>query len=100
MSRFIWLLFAALPALAAAADNYEIERLERKCALERESLLRERNGTPACEQLDRIYGTARRTPRRRWLFGRRKKKYSGYYWNGAYGKNCTHDSKGDVIGCD
>ncbi|MGF6147415.1 Uncharacterised protein [Kingella potus] len=99
MSRFIWLLFAALPALAAAADNYEIERLERKCALERESLLRERNGTPACEQLDRIYG---RPPHAAPTVVIRpaEEKYSGYYWNGAYGKNCTHDSKGDVIGCD
>ena len=43
-----------LPAAAArAADSFEIERLERSCALQRESLLRERNGTPACDALKR-----------------------------------------------
>lgn len=42
-----------LPAAARAADSFEIERLERSCALQRESLLRERNGTPACDALKR-----------------------------------------------
>ncbi|MGF6147302.1 Uncharacterised protein [Kingella potus] len=46
-------LFAALvlPAAARAADAFDTERLQRSCTLQRESLLRERNGTPACDEL-------------------------------------------------
>ena len=49
---------AAAPVVAAETkpDSYETERLERSCAIGRESLLRERNGTPACDRLDRLYG--------------------------------------------
>ncbi len=54
----VFLLLAAAPVVAAETkpDSYETERLERSCAIERESLLRERNGTPACDRLDRLYG--------------------------------------------
>ena len=54
----VLLLLAAAPVFAAETkpDSYETERLERSCAIKRESLLRERNGTPACDRLDRLYG--------------------------------------------
>lgn len=34
----------------------ELESLQRSCDIQRGSLARDRNGTPACDQLDRIYG--------------------------------------------
>ena len=46
---------ALLPAAAQAADPFETERLQRSCTLQRESLLRERNGTPACDQLKALH---------------------------------------------
>lgn len=38
----------------AAADAFELERMERSCKLQRESLLVKRNGTPACDELKRL----------------------------------------------
>ena len=98
MSRLFWILAAVMPAVVAAADSYEIEKLERKCTLERESLLRHRNGTPSCEQLDRIYGRPPKTEPV-VIVQPAEEKYTDYRWNDGYKQNCLHDKKGNVVSC-
>jgi hypothetical protein len=51
----IGVLAAALAVAPALADSPDLETLQRQCKNEQSSQFKERNGTPSCDQLDRIY---------------------------------------------
>ena len=54
--HFLWMLLFSLPVISLAETD-EIKRLQEKCNSEQASLLKDRNGTPSCDQLNRIiYG--------------------------------------------
>ena len=45
------LLATAILLLPLSAHAFERERLQRACMIEQGSLLKDRNGTPSCDQL-------------------------------------------------
>lgn len=109
------IMLAAIPA--SAKYRWEIERAERSCELEQNSLLRERNGTPSCNRLRELNKMQREFDRaqrannyraeRREERENRVRQYEnrnprairngqghGYRWNPHEGKYCQHDNDG------
>lgn len=77
----ILLLSISLPAFSA--DPHEIDRLQRQCENEKGSLLRDRRGTPSCDQLDRIFKRPMAFPRPKTPPPNLKKKRSNHSPNTA-----------------
>ena len=99
------LLFASLNTYA-----FERDRLERACVIEQSSLLKERNGTPSCEQLNRL--NKQKSAKRNAQSARAEKSIkasktkktangagAGYRWNPNEGRYCQHDEKGFPSRC-
>lgn len=121
MKKFCCLLFL-LPLTAHAVSEFDLERLERSCRLQQESLLKSRNGTPACKewqqakknytQQQRAQRTAQhkqqaaqeRTQRAEQQRKAKPKALkngegSGYRWNGNENRYCQHNAKGIPTEC-
>lgn len=111
-----------VPYAAHAVDLFELERLERSCRLQQESLLKERQGTPACQewkQAKRTYQRQQRlakteqqkqqTAQRRAEQAARKRQArpqalpngqgSGYRWNGNENRYCQHNAQAIPTEC-
>ena len=97
----ILLLSISLPAFSA--DPHEIDRLQRQCENEKGSLLRDRRGTPSCDQLDRIFKRPMAFHPAENSTAQPKKEeiepFTEYRWNGMYQKNCLHDKDGNASTC-
>lgn len=99
------MLFIFASAPLHAADAHELERLQRQCKIEQGSLLRDCEGTPSCDQLDRLYHRRRETgltvnttpqpPKAE----AEPERFSEYRWNGMYQKHCYHDKEGNASLC-
>lgn len=120
--KYLLFIFAILFSLPVMADKYhlEIKRAQRSCELQRSSLLREREGTPACDtvrqlrrqqreyQRDRRYNRAIDLMDRPVIIEHRYEyaprgsgeRGGGYYWNNAVRQYCIHDDDGYVLECD
>lgn len=108
-------LITALPI--PAKYRWDIERAERSCEIEQNSLLRERNGTPSCNRLRELMRLQRdfeaaerissyraelrqeRENRAREYENRNPREIrngngSGYRWNPNENKYCQHDYYG------
>lgn len=72
--RVLMVFFLMLPWAAHAADAFELERVERSCKLQRESLLVKRRGTPACDELKRLKAEGKKNWKKK-APGRGKKGY-------------------------
>jgi hypothetical protein len=101
--------------------SYEIEKAQRSCEIQRGSIMRDRNGTPACSQLDQLYRLQREEQRnerqREWNRSQERiaatpqrviheqrvvvpnGQGSGYRWNAAEGAYCDHDQGGYAVNC-
>lgn len=104
------LLAAAILLLPLSAHAFERERLERACAIEQSSLLKERNGTPSCDQLKRQNKQSSAKRSRNTGNSDKPKKISkpkktangegaGYRWNPNENRYCQHDAKGFPSQC-
>lgn len=55
MKKQVFLLLTVLLPCISSAQTEEIKQLQQKCSNEQSSLFKNTNGTPSCDQLDRIY---------------------------------------------
>lgn len=122
MMKALFLMLFALASLPVFAGRYdlEIQRAERSCGLQQRSLLRDREGTPACDNLRQLRRAKRqheddRTINRaidsmnRPIVIEHHHQYppsgygengGGYYFNNAIGQYCHHGANGRVLSCD
>lgn len=99
---FIPILLLPISLPAFSADSHEIDSLQRQCENEKVSLLRDRRGTPSCDQLDRIFKRPALPPVEDSAAQPKKeeiKPFTEYRWNGMYQKNCLHDQEGNASTC-
>jgi hypothetical protein len=54
MKRLIITLVLLAPVIAVAADTPQVQEMKQKCEKERTSMFRDNNGTPTCDQLDKM----------------------------------------------
>ena len=96
--------------LSFNAHALEREDLERACMIEQGSLLKERNGTPSCDQLKRLNKPSSAKHKHNTDSNDKPKKVSkpkkaangegaGYRWNPNEGRYCQHDAKGFPVQC-
>lgn len=114
------LLIISFPA--SAKYRWDIEKAERSCELQQNSILRDRNGTPACDRLRELnrlqrnfeIGQRESNYRAEWREERdiRAREYEnrnprairngygdGYRWNPHESKYCQHDYDGYPTTC-
>ena len=104
------LLATAILLLPLSAHAFERERLQRACMIEQGSLLKDRNGTPSCDQLKKLNkqssakrkGNAANSDKPKKA-GKPKKvangEGEGYRWNPNESRYCQHDTKGFPSQC-
>ncbi|KPN70824.1 hypothetical protein [Neisseria sp. 83E34] len=92
--------------IAFDTHAFEHERLERACRIEQGSLLKDRNGTPSCDELKRFHAKKSTKPAKNPNTGTNKtpktpkpKKIAngegaGYRWNPHENRFCQHNAKG------
>lgn len=110
------LLFAlcVLPVLSApvlAEDAFETDALKRRCTIEQNSQLRERNGTPSCDRLEAMglpqpeqYYTGARLPIEKTSPYKNvtrpvKTEELEYRWHSSSGKYCYFSKQGELKAC-
>ncbi len=108
----------------AGMYDYDIQKAQESCESQRRSLLRHRNGTPACDrakqliQLKRMEQSAQhqsrpkntsRPPQKTARKPLRNiprtpqsldKRGAGHYWNHHFQRYCNHDKQGYAVYCD
>ncbi|WP_416191450.1 hypothetical protein [Neisseria sp. CCUG12390] len=101
----------ALCVSAYAEDAFQIDDLKRRCTIEQNSQLRERNGTPSCERLKAIglpqpeqYYTGVRLPIEKTsphksLTNPVKTEELEYRWHSSMGKYCYFSKEDEVKAC-
>ena len=123
MKIFCFTLFILpLTTYTYAVDSFELERLERSCRLQQESLLKSRQGTPACQAFKQAKKSYQRQQHQAKV--ERKKQQaaehrtekaiqkqkarpqtlpngqgSGYRWNGNESRYCQHNTQGIPTEC-
>ncbi|MBQ9182756.1 MAG: hypothetical protein IJ187_02325 [Neisseriaceae bacterium] len=87
----ITLLFVCLLPCISLAQTEEIKQLQKKCANEQSSAFKKTNGTPSCDQLDRIY-YGKQTPQHSTLDLQRKcaNEQSSAFKNTRGTPSCDH----------
>ncbi|EGZ47453.1 hypothetical protein [Neisseria wadsworthii] len=92
------------------AHAFEQERLERACRIEQGSLLKDRNGTPSCDELKRFHAKKSIKSAKNNNHSAKAPKASkpkkiangegaGYRWNPHEGRFCQHNAKGFAQSC-
>ncbi|WP_107688702.1 hypothetical protein [Neisseria wadsworthii] len=92
------------------AHAFEQERLERACRIEQGSLLKDRNGTPSCDELKRFHAKKSIKSAKSSNHSAKAPKASkpkqiangegaGYRWNPHEGRFCQHNAKGFAQSC-
>lgn len=118
---FLTLCFCLPPAFAGKY-NLDIQRAERSCQLQQNSLLRDREGTPACDRLEQLYQQkedherdkkfdrimdSANQPKKIIIEHRHSydapsvpdSRGEGYYWNNREQRYCHHNSAGYPVTC-